>query len=58
MFGFLPTLFLVIIITCGNAFELPTDQKLIVVMLDGCRWDYFTRDIEKHPGFKRFFMFL
>jgi predicted AlkP superfamily pyrophosphatase or phosphodiesterase len=39
-----------ILIACGNTSDLPTDQKLIVVMLDGCRWDYFTRN----PGLSGF----
>ena len=39
-----------ILIAHGNTADLPTDQKLIVVMLDGCRWDYFTRN----PGLSGF----
>ena len=39
-----------ILIAHGNTADLPTDQKLIVVMLDGCRWDYFTRN----PGLTGF----
>ena len=39
-----------ILIAHGNTADLPTDQKLIVVMLDGCRWDYFTHN----PGLSGF----
>ncbi len=31
-----------------------TDQKLIVVIIDGCRWDYFSRDEPNHHGFQKF----
>jgi predicted AlkP superfamily pyrophosphatase or phosphodiesterase len=27
-------------------------NKLVVLMVDGCRWDYFKRAEEYHPGFK------
>ena len=27
-------------------------NKLIVIMLDGCRHDYFKRDSKNHPGFR------
>lgn len=29
-------------------------KKLLVVMLDGCRWDYFKRNIDSHPGYRLF----
>ena len=31
-----------------------TRNKLIVVMLDGCRHDYFSRNETNHPGFQHF----
>ena len=31
-----------------------TRNKLIVVMLDGCRHDYFSRNESNHPGFQHF----
>ena len=28
--------------------------KLVAIMLDGCRWDYFSRAEADHPGYKKF----
>ena len=27
-------------------------NKLVVIMLDGCRHDYFKRDSKNHPGYR------
>ena len=37
------------IFSFAPSFSLPSEQKLIVVMLDGARWDYF--NAKDHPGF-------
>ena len=29
------------------------DKKLVVIMLDGCRWDYFSRNPQLHPGYSK-----
>ena len=33
--------------------EKSDDKKLVVIMLDGCRWDYFSRNPQLHPGFSK-----
>ena len=33
--------------------EEQSDKKLVVIMLDGCRWDYFSRSPQIHPGFTK-----
>jgi predicted AlkP superfamily pyrophosphatase or phosphodiesterase len=47
-------LFVSLTLGAPNAGEqlLPSRNKLVVLMLDGCHWDYFLRDEESHSGFK------
>ena len=30
-----------------------TDKKLVVIMLDGTRWDYFSSRPQLHPGYSK-----
>jgi predicted AlkP superfamily pyrophosphatase or phosphodiesterase len=47
-------LFVCLTLGASNAGEQPppSRNKLVVLMLGGCRWDYFSRDEESHSGFK------
>ena len=54
----IPGLFLILIILVSTCDGAPSskghEEKMVVIMLDGCRWDYFSRAAAEHPGYQKF----